>query len=189
MTATTQGDAEARERVLEAADRLFYAKSAHAVGMDELRAEAGVSLKKLYQLFDGKDALVEEVLRRREEAITAATMQYVLRASSPEEQILAVFDWMADSSGTTDFRGCAFINSYAELGPSSERVTAVVRHQKTGVRGALAAMVAATGRPEWVADSIFLLFEGAMTNTAITVSSEPARQAQTAARFLLEKTA
>ncbi|HEX8865717.1 MAG TPA: helix-turn-helix domain-containing protein, partial [Lentzea sp.] len=70
-------DTEVRERVLEAADRLFYAKSAHAVGMDELRTEAGVSLKKLYQLFDGKEALVEEVLRRREEAITAATLQYV----------------------------------------------------------------------------------------------------------------
>ncbi|MEV6237135.1 hypothetical protein [Lentzea sp. NPDC051838] len=65
-------------------------------------------------------------------------------------------------------------------------MTAVVRHQKTGVRGAIAAMVEAMGRPAWVADSIFLLFEGAMTNTAITVSSEPARQAQRAARFLLD---
>ncbi|WP_170068086.1 TetR/AcrR family transcriptional regulator [Lentzea guizhouensis] len=181
-------DTEVRERVLQAADRLFYAKSAHAVGMDELRAEAGVSLKKLYSLFDGKEALVEEVLRKREEAITAETMKYVQRASTPVEQVLAVFDWMADASGTTDFRGCAFINSYAELGPSSDRVTAVVRHQKSGVRGAIAAMVAGMGKPAWVADSIFLLFEGAMTNTAITVSSEPARQAQKAARFLLEST-
>ncbi|MFC5290302.1 TetR/AcrR family transcriptional regulator [Actinokineospora guangxiensis] len=181
-------DTAVREQILEAADRLFYAKSAHAVGMDELRTEAGVSLKKLYSLFEGKEAIVEAVLRRRDAAITAEIMAAVRRAATPEEQILAVFDWIAASSGTPAFRGCAFINSYAELGPSSAKITEIVRGQKSGVRAAIGHLVASTGRPEWVADSIFLLFEGAMTSTAITVSADPARHARTAAEFLMDKT-
>ena len=44
-------DDAARELVLAAASRLFYARGFTAVGMDELRAESGVSLKRLSHLF------------------------------------------------------------------------------------------------------------------------------------------
>ncbi|RRS01220.1 TetR/AcrR family transcriptional regulator [Glycomyces terrestris] len=181
-------DTPVRDQVLEAADRLFYAKGTHAVGMDELRAAAGVSLKRLYQLFESKEALIEAVLQWRDATLTAEITAYTARQDTPERQVLAVFDWIADSSGSPGFRGCAFINAYAEHGASSERITAAVRHQKSGMHGAIHAMAAAAGRPEWVADSIFLLFEGAMTNTAIAASSEPARQARAAAEFLLDNT-
>ena len=40
-----------RQHVLETADRLFYGRGVQAVGMDELRQAAGVSLKRLYALF------------------------------------------------------------------------------------------------------------------------------------------
>ena len=40
-----------RMHVVDVAERLYNARGFQAVSMDELRAEAGVSLKKLYALF------------------------------------------------------------------------------------------------------------------------------------------
>jgi hypothetical protein len=54
-----------RNGLVEAADRLFYARGVQAVGMDAVRAEAGVSLKRIYALFPSKDDLVTAVLRHR----------------------------------------------------------------------------------------------------------------------------
>ena len=45
-----------RERVIDAADALFYSRGIRAVGMDDVRNEAGVSLKRLYALFPGTAA-------------------------------------------------------------------------------------------------------------------------------------
>ena len=52
-------DEQVRERVLTAADRLYYGRGIQSVGMDELRRASGVSLKRLYQLFPSMDHLIE----------------------------------------------------------------------------------------------------------------------------------
>jgi AcrR family transcriptional regulator len=44
--ATAQQDADPRQRVIAAADELFYRHGIQATGMDEVRAAAGVSLKR-----------------------------------------------------------------------------------------------------------------------------------------------
>ena len=58
-------DEQVRERVLNAADRLYYGRGIQSVGMDELRRASGVSLKGLYGVFPSKAAIVLEVLDRR----------------------------------------------------------------------------------------------------------------------------
>ncbi len=60
-------DSSAAERVLDAAERLFYARGVQAVGVDMVVAEAGVGVgvKTLYAHFGSKDRLVEAYLRRR----------------------------------------------------------------------------------------------------------------------------
>ncbi|MFE6931078.1 helix-turn-helix domain-containing protein, partial [Streptomyces sp. NPDC057699] len=52
--------------MLDAAQELFYGRGVQAVGMDAVRSASGVSLKRLYQLFPSKDALVLEFLRQRD---------------------------------------------------------------------------------------------------------------------------
>jgi len=106
-TATVVADDDAlRERVLDAADALYYARGIQAVGMDELRTAAGVPLKRLYRLFGSKDAIVAEVLRRRhvqwEQGLTAA----VVAAGSPRDRLLAIYDYLAGWFGQGDVHGC-----------------------------------------------------------------------------------
>ncbi|MFF5051675.1 TetR/AcrR family transcriptional regulator [Micromonospora sp. NPDC000663] len=176
----------AEARLLEAADTLFYERGIQAVGMDAIRAASGVSLKRTYQLFPSKEHLTEAVLHRRDQAIRDALSAYTSAGSTPVERVLAVFDYLHDWFGQPDYRGCSFINSFAELGGTSPGVADIVRTHKQAFTHHLAALVAAADRPPALAAQLALLANGAMVTAAITGSAEPARDARTAARRLLD---
>jgi AcrR family transcriptional regulator len=177
--------AVAREQALDAAEKLFYGQGVQAVGMDAVRTASGVSLKRLYQLFPAKEQLVEAYLERRDVRWRGRLAEHVDRHEDPQERILAVFDWLEGWFGEDGFRGCAWINSYGELGATSPRVVAQVRSHKRAFREYLAALVTEAGLPAALAGQLFLLAEGAMVTAGITGSAEPAAQARAAARVLL----
>ncbi len=177
--------ATAEQRILESADALFYERGIQAVGMDQIRTASGVSLKRLYQAFPSKNDLVDAVLRRRDADVRAAIGRYTGSAATPDGRILAVFDYLDDWFRQPDFRGCAFINSYAELGGTSESVADVVRVHKQALKDHVSELIAAAGYPRDLADQLVILANGAMATAAIAGSPEPARQARSAARTLL----
>lgn len=177
--------AVARERVLDAAEELFYGRGIQSVGMDEIRGASGVSLKRLYQLFPAKEQLVEAYLERRDGRWRGRLAEFVELRPTPEERILAVFDWLERWFGEEGFRGCAWINSYGELGATSDRVAAQVRAHKGAFADYLASLVTDAGRPATLAGPLFLLAEGAMVTAGITHTTHPATEAREAARLLL----
>jgi AcrR family transcriptional regulator len=183
MSEETEETAESQ--VLSAAETLFYAKGVRAVGMDQVRSASGFSLNRLYHLFPSKDDLVEAYLRRRDARWRRRLADYVEARPSPEDRILAVFDWLYDWFGEPGFHGCAFINAFGELGGTSSAVAGVVRFHKDQFRQYLAGLVAAADRPAPLADRLTLLAEGAMTAAAIFGSAEAARTAREAAQILL----
>lgn len=128
--ARDQALALAREQALDAAEELFYGRGIQTVGMDDIRGASGVSLKRLYQLFPAKEQLVEAYLERRDIRWRQRLAEHVDQCEEPEERIQAVFDWLRLWFTEPDFRGCAWINSYGELGATSPRVTAQVRTHK-----------------------------------------------------------
>src|SRR5690348_8635252 len=116
--------------VLAAAEALFYERGVQQVGMDQVRAAAGVSLKRLYQLFPSKERLVLDYLAARDERWLSSVRDHAHNAGS----VLAVFDWLAEWFAEPDFRGCAFVNSFGELGGTSEPVADIARRHKEAFR-------------------------------------------------------
>jgi AcrR family transcriptional regulator len=177
-----------RSGALDAAEHLFYSRGVRAVGMDEIRAESGLSLKRLYQLFPSKDDLVVGFLRRRDEVWRARLTAYVdANGGTPEERLLAVFDWLGEWVREPDFRGCAWINCFGELGAQSPGVVLQVRTHKSAFRRYLVRLTKEAGLDTGVADQLMLLFEGATTTAAIVGTARPVRHARAAARALVAK--
>ena len=174
-----------RDTVVEAADRLFYERGIQQVGMDELRAAAGVSLKRLYAEFEGKDAIVLAVLRRRHAMWVRGIDEAVDRSVDGREKLLGIFDFLATWFATDDFRGCAFINAFGELGGTSERVARAAREHKQSFQTYVDGLVADLGAPETLARQLVLLAEGAQTTSAITGDPTAARHAREAAEVLI----
>lgn len=178
-------------RVLRAADALFYEHGVQAVGMDRIRDASGVSLKRIYQCFPSKGALVEAYLRRRDKWARTALEEHVALHTDPGARVLAVFDWLYDWFDGPDFHGCAFINAFGELGADSEAVAEAVRDHKTAVRQYLRDLTHESGaaEPDWLADQLAVLLDGAMSTASITDSPLPAHHARAAAQTLLSAAA
>ncbi|WP_081236073.1 TetR/AcrR family transcriptional regulator [Streptomyces viridosporus] len=177
--------AAARERALDAAEKLFYGRGVRSVGMDDVRGTSGVSLKRLYRLFPSKELLVEAYLERRDARWRERLAAHVDRYEDPERRVLAVFDRLEEWFAEPDFRGCAWINAHGELGATSPRVVAQVRAHKQAFRAYLARLVADAGLPGTVTGQLYLLAEGAMVTAGITRTTEPAARAREAAVLLL----
>src|SRR5467141_2007922 len=107
----------ARDRLLAAADELFYAEGVHVVGVDRIVERAGVTKASLYNTFGSKEELVraylEQHMRRRQERIAR-----ILAANdTPRERILGVFGEVEELLAGSQFRGCRFISAAAESRP------------------------------------------------------------------------
>jgi len=109
-------EVDARERVLSTAYELFARNGIRAVGVDRIVREAGVAKMTLYRHFPSKDDLVQAALDRREELWTNGWLvgEVRRRASTPVEQLLAVFDAIEDWTRSDGFDGCLFIASLLE---------------------------------------------------------------------------
>ncbi|PRY65927.1 TetR family transcriptional regulator [Glaciihabitans tibetensis] len=182
MDATT----ELRERAVSAADRLYYARGVQSVGMDELRSEVGVSLKKLYSLFPSKEAIVLAVLDRRHQVWTDGIEDTAAAVSTPREKLLAIYDFLFAWFSTDDFNGCGFINAFGELGATVPSVAEAAREQKLSFQAYVAELSRQAGAPDFLAPQLALLAEGAQTTAAISGSPESAHHARAAAVTLID---
>ena len=180
-------DDEAHERILTAAEDLYYVKGFAAVGMDELRTAAGVSLRRLYALFPSKGDIVVAVLNRRHEQWENAVAAKVAAAGpDPRSQLLAVYDYLSDWFCTGNFRGCAFINAFGELGGTHPEVAALVREHKLSFQRYMAGLVQQLGASEVLGPQLSILAEGAQSTAAISSDPQAALQARSAAEVLID---
>ena len=178
---------EAREGILAAAEELYYRKGYAAVGMDELRAAAGVSLRRLYALFPSKTDIVAAVLERKHGEWEAGLTSAVADAGAdPRARLLAVYGYLEDWFCTDDFRGCAFINAFGELGGTSPEVARIVREHKASFQRYMAGLVTEAGAPAALAAQLSILAEGAQSTAAISADPQAAVQARAAAEVLIE---
>ncbi|GAB3465607.1 TetR/AcrR family transcriptional regulator [Actinophytocola sediminis] len=177
----------ARARVLDAADRLFYANGIRAVGMDRIRDASGVPLKRLYQCFPSKDELVVAYLRRRDVAARQALLTHVSGYPTPRDRLLAVFDWLYDWFAQAGFRGCAFTNAFSEVGADNQGAARAVRDHQRAFRAHLRELVqdTAVAEPDDLTDQLLVLVAGAINTALLRDSPEPARHARAAAAALI----
>ncbi len=147
----------ARERLLDAADELFYAEGVHTVGIDRVIERAGVAKASLYTTFGSKDELIRAYLERRHAARQAAIAEAIERAPDPRARLLAPFAAINAAS-----RGCAFINASAEAerGGVVDEVSSEHRRWRRDLFASLARDAGAAD-PEALAAQLTVLYDGA----------------------------
>ena len=177
---------DVRTRIIASADELYNARGIQAVGMDELRTAAEVSLKKLYQEFPSKSSIVMAVLERRHQSWTEGLAAKVRTVDSPRARLVTVFDFLAQWFGENSFRGCGFINSFAELGAVSPEVAEYARRHKESFQDYVRELTEDAGAPPSLAPQLSILAEGAQTTAAIAGTPEAAWQARQAAEVLID---
>ncbi|MEU6418086.1 TetR/AcrR family transcriptional regulator [Streptomyces spiralis] len=184
----------ARERLLAAASRRFYADGVAATGIDTITAEAGVAKMSLYNNFSSKADLVIAYLDARHEEWLGLYRQRLAEAEGARGGVLAVFDAYADHAAFAyehGFRGCGLLNAAAEL-PAGDEGRLVVRRHKEEVESLLAEHVEdllpdQPERARAVAEHLAFLLEGAMARAGLEGDGTRLEHARTIAADLLDR--
>ena len=173
---------------METASDLFYREGIRAVGVDTVSEKAGVSKRTLYNRFGGKDGLVAEYLRRRDEGWKVYLRGATEAVVEPKEKLLAVFEAYEEWLVGEDFRGCAFANAAAEIPNPDHPARVVARRHKEGVEQHLAALAEDAGfdEPRALAERLLILLEGATATAAMRRNAEPLDVARSVALELMD---
>lgn len=178
--------ASARERLLAAANELFYAEGIHSVGIDRIIEHAGVAKASLYNTYGSKDELVAAYLRTRHAKLENRINRAVERHRSPRQRLLAVFDAQAESFADPGFHGCAFANATAESHDS--RADEAAADYRRWLRSLLTDLSAEAGArdPEALARQLHLLYDGASNSARMDRDGQTAGTERSAAETLLD---
>jgi AcrR family transcriptional regulator len=145
--AQTEHRASARERLLDAANELFYAEGVQTVGIDRIIERAGVAKASLYNLFGSKEELVAAYLASRHDSTTSRLTKAIEGFDDPRRKILAVFDAQAQQYEQPDFNGCAFMAASTEA-PAGGLVERAADQFRAWIRAMFADLAEQAGAPD-----------------------------------------
>ena|SRR6266853_223842 len=168
------------ERLLKAADELFYSEGINTVGIDRVIAHAGVAKASLYSSFGSKDELIRSYLDGRRESRRERIEEAIAVHESPRDRILAVFDELGD------LRGCPFIRAGAEA-PAGSLIEEVNDAYRAWLRSLFLTLARRAGasEPATLAWQLQMLYDGAAVAARMDRSSRAAKKARLAAETLL----
>ncbi len=159
----------ARERILLTAHDLFYREGIRATGVDRLIAAAGVTKVTFYRHFPSKDDLVRTFLAYRHERwmgwFKDALARWRAAQSPPEREeaplapvAFALAEWLQ----APGFRGCAFINTVAELGGALPDAIAIAAAHKQDMARAICELLPRRDDAMSLAEAAALAVDGAI---------------------------
>lgn len=105
-----------RDRIVEAANRLFYREGIRAVSVDAVAEEAGLTKRSLYYHFQSKDELVAAYLTHRDQPNLARYRRWFEQAEGAiDARIARIFLKLAEAAARPEWKGCGFLRTSAEL--------------------------------------------------------------------------
>ena len=157
-----------RDELVDVASGLFYEQGYGATGIKQIIETAGIAKGTFYSHFDSKEEVGLSWLRKRHRVWNSWLGVELDKAKSPKRKILALFDFLEKWMSESEFRGCAFLNTLAEVpDPKNPMRREIVTH-KAGLQETIQGLAAEyfAGKPSAFAKQkgsvIFLLFEGAL---------------------------
>ena len=183
----TKSEGSPRERLLAAANELFYAEGVHTVGIDRVIERAGVAKASLYSTFGSKEELVREYLRARFARRQALLLERIAQHADPRAKILSVFDLLSELCAQPSYRGCAFMRATAEA-PEDAKSRTVCRDYRSWLTELFTTLARDAGArdPELLGSQLLTLHDGATLGSTLDRDSDRGAVAKELARTLLD---
>ncbi|WP_029058826.1 TetR/AcrR family transcriptional regulator [Stappia stellulata] len=189
MNARSSKDKPAREKVVDAANRLFYREGIRAVSVDAVAADAGVTKKTLYYHFKSKDDLIAEYLSSRDQPNLKLFETWFDSAQGDvADKVEAIFVELARAARHPKWKGCGFLRTAAELAnlPGHPAMKIGSAHKKA-FEGWLATQLRQNriDDPAAIARQIVLLMDGAFSTMLVHRDAAYAEEAGRAAKSIV----
>lgn len=180
-----------RKRIIRIAHDLFYRLGFHAVGLDGILAQVGVTKTTFYNHFESKEELVAEVLRWHDRW-WRDTFRDQIRSRGGETargQLLAIFDVIDDLARCDEYNGCFFVNVAVQFPQPHDPAHVAAAEHKRSMQEVVRELAAYAGAddPGALAAELSLLMEGAYVTQQIVREPEKMRAAREIAALLIER--
>ena len=173
----------ARQRILETAFRLFYARGVRAVGVDTIIAESGVAKATFYRHFPAKDDLVLAYLGRVDPVWPGQLRRAAAAAGAGRAGLCHALVATGRRVGS---RGCAFNTAAAEGGRGGAAHDRTIAHKQSVLAWVQQlATEAGAADPARLARRLTMLLDGALSAGALDADPEAALAARDTARMLV----
>lgn len=180
-----------REKLLETAIDRFYVQGFHAVGLDQILSEVGVTKTTFYNHFESKDDLILEAIKRRQQWESKAFNERALEISGgkPRELLLALFDVLDEWFNHPDYFGCLFLNVCVEFPSPHDPIHRLGTQHYIDNQAELAELAAAAGAddPEQLAEQLIILMQGTLTHRQVRGDNAAAAKARDVAEVLIDR--
>ena len=152
-----------RERLIQTAHELFYREGFHAVGLDRILGEVGVTKTTFYNHFESKDQLIVEVVREHDrwwrEKLCAMLRER--GGDNPRSQLKVVFEVLDEVMSSDEYHGCIFINVAVEFPLQHDPAHQAAAKNKHGIETIIRDLATRAGAadPSAFAEKFSLLME------------------------------
>jgi len=186
---STKSDASVRDRLLFAANELFYAEGIHAVGIDRVLERAQVAKASLYSTFGSKEDLVRAYLEARDERRRKRIGAALEKHKSPRARILAVYDVLGEVVRESNYRGCAFVNASAEGMRSDSRAKPVCDASRAWLRELFTSLARELGVKDAkrLGARLTMLYDGATVGASTDRELSAVSEARAVAQLLIDQ--
>ena len=181
-----------REEIVQVASGLFYKQGYGSTGIKQIIETVGIAKGTFYTHFKCKEELGIAWLTKRHTLWNSWLVAELDKSKSPKGKILALFDFLEKWMLESEFRGCAFLNTMAEV-PDFDNP---MRHEVAAHKSALQRMIQSlaaqhfTGKKDDFTKQkgtfIFLLFEGALIEAQNFQETWPITAARQEIKGILE---
>lgn len=179
----------AREKIIDAANALFYGEGIRAVSVDAIAEKAGITKKTLYYHFTSKDELVAAYLSSRDQPNLKLFAKWFEECEgSLADKTEAIFRQLAKSAKHPKWKGCGFLRTTAELAnmPGHPAIKIGASHKKQFELWLSEKFdEAKCSRPDALARQIVLLMDGAFSTMLLHRDPSYAEEAGRAAKALV----
>lgn len=168
-----------KEHIVTVASKLFYTNGYNATGINEIIAKSEIAKATLYHHFKSKEAICVAYLEKRHTAFMKELKEYVAAKNEGKQKLLVIFDFLRDLYRKGDFHGCWGIKTLGELSPENEKILAMIQRQKKELLLLLGEIVGdvianiSLAETEKISGGIYLLYEGAITESHLHKNDWP----------------
>ncbi len=190
MPAKTKASTK-REELLDIASELFYRQGFGATGVKQIIDVAGIAKGTFYSHFESKEEVGVEWLKKRHAIWNDWLKAKLEDAKNPKAKVLAIFEFLESWMSESNFRGCAFLNTLAEIPDGEHPMRREIAAHKKGLQELMQSLAAEhfVGKTSSFVRQkgtvLFLLFEGSLIEAENFRDAWPIAAARKEVRTLL----
>ncbi|RZN83261.1 MAG: TetR/AcrR family transcriptional regulator [Winogradskyella sp.] len=180
-----------KQHIIETASDLFYKNGYNRTGINEIIKEASIAKATLYNHFKSKEDICVAYLKFKNEGFVEDLKSFIDTKTKGKQKLLGLFDFLQSFYNSKEFNGCWCINTVSEIPKSNEVIRKEIIAQKEALILFISNLVQDNleGYTEdeslKIAKQIFILYEGAISESHLQENPWPIQSAKSICEQLL----